>query len=464
MNKKRLLAIISFIFSLTVLGCNNNGDKTNDLELIYFGKKIENQQQEKDLNKKLYYLKNESVDGEALDDGITNLTYGENFVVEAQVKNERRLSFVDIVISSGSTNKKYVFNEGHGQYQCQTTTIYQDDMWITDITISIDFSLVEKNVETCLFDTYLEVDEITFLNVSGGDAKASIKNDVKNLSIESKGNPKYHNWEMSKSENGSIHIECLTCHQENYKVMEIDEENKTISYGVYPQIVVHDETIIEELNALSEPYINDWYYYDGYFYAKNIGKFNVPLFNDNTSTESGKTYWFRCEPIIWNIVDNNDGVYSLLSSSPLDTHIYSNSNNNYKNSDIRSWLNNEFYNYAFVFHDDYIKITDVDNSAATTDTANNPFACENTQDKVFLPSCQDYSNFEKSIKKYSITDWVRAKSATEDYCWTRSPCGSFNFDTIVYLVDRNGELHMRNSDVKSGHGSIRPCISIAIEQ
>ena len=44
MNKKRLLTIISFVFGLVVTACNGtSGNKSNDLELIYFGKKAEKQ-------------------------------------------------------------------------------------------------------------------------------------------------------------------------------------------------------------------------------------------------------------------------------------------------------------------------------------------------------------------------------------------------------------------------------------
>lgn len=476
MNKKRLLTIISFIFSLTITACNStSGNKTNDLELIYFGKKEENQQQEKVLSKKPYYLKNESADDETLDNGITNLSYGENFVVEAQVKNEKRFSFVDIVISSGSTNQKYVYNEGHGKYQCETTTVFRDDMWITDITIPIDFSLIDKDTDAyrCFIDTSLEVEEITFLNLSGSDAKANIKSDVKKLPIKAEGPIDNHLWEANKLEDGTINVECASCHKNQYG-LQIDTTNKVIKYGAYPQTVVSDDNTIAELDNLDEPFLNDWYYYRGFFYTKLTADPFKPnyVFDNGATILNGTTYWFRCEPIIWNILSDNNGGFFLLSSVLLDAHRYAASESNYKNAEIRSWLNNEFYNSAFCLDSNCVETTDVDNSASTTDSINNKYACENTQDKVFLLSYQDYLSKEygftsltgpTKLRECKTTDWARARGTSHStspdnfnngYYWTRSP---------VRCVSVDGDMHY-DYLITDPYCSVRPAITLSIAE
>lgn len=471
MNKKRLLTIISFVFGLVVTACNGtSGNKSNDLELIYFGKKAEKQQQEKALNKKPYFLKNESVSGETLDDGIASLSYGENFVVEAQVKNEKRYSFVDIVISSGSTNQKYVFNEGNGQYQCQTTTVFRDDMWITDITIPIDFSLINKDINDykCFIDTFLEVEEITFLNLSGGDAKADIKTDVKKLPIKAEGTPDNHVWEMNKLEDGSINIECTSCHKNQYG-LQIDTTNKVVRYGAYPQTVVSDVITIGELDALEKPYLNDWYYYNGSFYAKLIANpYDASSkFDSGDPIESGKAYWFKCEPIIWKILSDNNNEYYLFSKRALDNHCYDDDSPIYKDSEIRSWLNNDFYNIGFaLYNTSYIKNTDVDNSASTTTGSENEFACENTQDKVFLPSYQDKVNiidvltqnepFEERSADFITTDWATANGSGGNW-FTRSPYHLKVFNKY-YISDGSG-----NSGTGIEGGGVRPAITFSLK-
>jgi hypothetical protein len=111
---------------------------------------------------------------------------------------------------------------------------------------------------------------------------------------------------------------------------------------------------------------------------------------------------------------------------------------NYKESEIRAWLNGEFLSSAFPSGDKRILTTEVDNSAATTDSSSNPYSCDNTQDKVFLLSYQDYINatygFSGAASKgCRTTDWARARGAFSysssrylnngDY-WTRSPDSS----------------------------------------
>ena len=94
--------------------------------------------------------------------------------------------------------------------------------------------------------------------------------------------------------------------------------------------------------------------------------------------------------------------------------------NNYKYSDLRQWLTNDFYNSAFALDDSLVQTTLVDNSASTTSSSSNSYACENTEDKVFLPSYKDYSNSSygfptnagSSKARYSkTTDWARARGA-----------------------------------------------------
>ena len=79
------------------------------------------------------------------------------------------------------------------------------------------------------------------------------------------------------------------------------------------------------------------------------------------------------------------GSYFLLSSLLLDAKAYySNYDirtidnttvyaNNYEYSNIRSWLNNEFYNSAFAFNSSYISTTMVENVSTTTDSSNSEF-------------------------------------------------------------------------------------------
>ena len=264
----------------------------------------------------------------------------------------------------------------------------------------------------------------------------------------------------------------------------LSEDGKTLTYGLYPQTNVNDSTLVSALNALTTPESNGWYLYNSDYYAKVSatpdGSGNK--FDNGTSIVKGRTYWFKCEPITWNVLSNNDGEYYILSSVLLDAQCYYYNftstrtidgktiyPNNYKYSDIRTWLNNDFYNSAFALGNSYIQTTTVDNSAATTNFFPNKYACNNTQDKVFLPSLLDYTGFSTKDTRYCrTTDWARARGAacytssgSYQYCgyyWTRSPYGDSS--ERAWYVSYNGNLRYSYVDYESF--SVRPAITIKI--
>ena len=270
-------------------------------------------------------------------------------------------------------------------------------------------------------------------------------------------------------------------------------KNKTVTYGLYPQKNVNDSSLVSALNALTTPGTNGYYFYENAYYAKVEA---TPLlddyeFNNGTTIVSGTTYWFKCEPITWNVLSNNDGEYYILSSVLLDAHCYYNSTstrtiegetiypNNYEYSDIRAWLRSDFYNSAFALDDSHIQATTVDNSASTTYSDTNPYACNNTKDKVFLPSYQDYLNssygFSTSedstdTRCCKTTDWARARGAyydndsasyqynNGDY-WTRSPYDEYS--NYAWKVSHNGILDY-GGQVNLARRSVRPALTIKI--
>ncbi len=258
----------------------------------------------------------------------------------------------------------------------------------------------------------------------------------------------------------------------------IHNANNTISYGLYPQSRVKDENTLSALGKLTTTESNGWYLYNDEYYASIDANpyHSFANFEDGTSIERGKTYWFKCEPINWNILKSSDGVYSLVSSVLLDTHIYDSDSNNYKDSEIRSWLNNEFLNTAFNLNSSYIETTEVNNSASTTKFDPNQYASENTNDKVYLLSYKDYLNSsygystsdgESDTRQCKITDFANANGAyystTYSYSgfyWTRSPntAGS-NSASYVY---QDGSL-TRNLFADYEGIAVRPAITINLK-
>lgn len=262
-----------------------------------------------------------------------------------------------------------------------------------------------------------------------------------------------------------------------------DKANKTVTYGLYPQTHVNDEDTITALDSLTKAESNNWYLYnDEYYVKKSANPYeSTYTFNDGTTIVKKTEYWFKCEPIEWKILTSGDGSYSLVSTVLLDAHeyaygkTYDSGSNNYKNSKIRWWLNEDFLNSAFNLDSSLIQTTTVDNSASTTESSKNNYACANTKDKIYLLSYQDYNNTsyfaDQSARMCKPTDYALANycwifngnSSYEEYngngsYWTRSPSTQYSFcASIVYFT---GGLFFIN--VPYDFFGVRPAITIKL--
>ena len=264
-------------------------------------------------------------------------------------------------------------------------------------------------------------------------------------------------------------------------------DEKTIVYVLYPQTNVDDSDLLATLDSLDYTYYdntNGWCLYEGEYYAKRTADpySKKYVFDNGTAIEEGKNYWFKCEPIVWCVLSDESGVYYIVSSIILDAYIWEdNYACNYKNSKIRDWLNSTFYSKAFSLNKSYVLESTVNNGAETTDTADNKNACENTTDKVFLPSYQDYLNddygFENSPNQIEArhcltSDYARAGgvyySFNYMFCgryWTRSPYSQKSW--LVWVIDTDGNL--KETGVYSGSGGnkgiiqgVRPALNIKL--
>jgi len=139
---------------------------------------------------------------------------------------------------------------------------------------------------------------------------------------------------------------------------------------------------------------------------------------------SDHIYWFAIERIKWRILSNYGDSALLMSDIVMDSQAFLdnyeedetgnkkyNANegvpegtyaNNYQYSDIRAWLNGTFLDLNFNgTHKNLMKEMTVDNSPASTNPrgnskfykkGENPYACDDTVDKVTIPSMHDLTN------------------------------------------------------------------------
>lgn len=264
----------------------------------------------------------------------------------------------------------------------------------------------------------------------------------------------------------------------------LSEDGKTLLYGVYPQTNINDEATINALNQISAPQSNGWYLYNNEYYAKiNASPYaNYYTFDNGTKIVAGTIYWFKCEPISWDVISITSGEYLIHTTKLLDVcQYYTSTDNrtiggktvypsNYEYSKVRGWLNDNFYKTAFNFNDQYVQITNVNNSASTTRYSSNPYVCNDTVDKVFLLSYKDLQNNFASGARAFTTDFARARGSSAStysllnpysgYYWTRTPHEST--PTMAYTVNRDGEYLTSFFTVTLDYVSVRPVVNLKI--
>ena len=199
MRRNIFLGTLLFVTSLLLSACGNSGGgnssapESSNLELLYFGKPTN----AVPINNRLLMSPYRLNDGEP-EEKHYDVQYYEGIELEAHVKNTERLSFLDIVVFSQSTGKKYVFNDGNGEYRVESSTVLDGEVWITKIRFSDIWTAINVPRDTCVLDTYLEIEEINFLSLTGSVTKTDINNgDVKKVSLHAfadQWNEEYHQW------------------------------------------------------------------------------------------------------------------------------------------------------------------------------------------------------------------------------------------------------------------------------
>ena len=262
-----------------------------------------------------------------------------------------------------------------------------------------------------------------------------------------------------------------------------------IYFGEYPQTIKADNVTISSTTDERGYYLGS----DGYYYAKVVA---TPYgyryqFSSGDTVTSGEIYYFKVEPIRWRIIEEENGTAFILCDSIIangpyqsdsfyyDGKFYTNANgslngyqNNYKYSEVRAWLNATFYKIAFSeLQREIILETIVDNSSKSTGLTYNPCACENTQDKIFLLSYIEVTNYLKSTsnKIMICSDYSRATGVAmrtdsdASYGWSSWWLRSPNDDNGqgAKQVDSSGNVFYSNG-AKAEHMGIVPAMWIAL--
>ncbi|MBE6783373.1 MAG: zinc ribbon domain-containing protein [Ruminococcaceae bacterium] len=211
-----------------------------------------------------------------------------------------------------------------------------------------------------------------------------------------------------------------------------------VEFGSYPQTKVTDSSLITTLDSQSKVWKSYGYYtgsgdraddemqsgdymkyaditYDGNKYRAVTFSQYRPSYTGAASSQDNSyqsengyvintTYYFKYEPLKWRVLDPDDGL--IMCENIIDSQAYNNTAyfngseyyqdstcttyaNDYATSSIRSWLNEDFYNTAFVSSEkNAIQHTVLDNECPWT----SEYSSTTTQDKIFLLSYYEAIN------------------------------------------------------------------------
>lgn len=254
-----------------------------------------------------------------------------------------------------------------------------------------------------------------------------------------------------------------------------DENGDYILFGYYPQSAIESSVeIVDTGTQDSRGYYlgSDGEYYaqaeDGNYYKVERLRWRIldDTYGDGTAlivcdvivdqvayqsnyTQSGNYYYatdgsnilIDNDATVGEGVDNNHRVYA----------------NNYKHSELRAWLNNEFYNSFSNSEKSSIVQTVVDNSLASTSNNGGQYVCENTNDYVFALSYVEAGNTDRNFKPTSYAEANGASST--GYGWLRSPYENYDGGRRAFGVGLG--IYGGNS-VYNGDSGVVPALQIQL--
>ena len=277
-------------------------------------------------------------------------------------------------------------------------------------------------------------------------------------------------------------------------------EYDRVTFGDWPQTIKAENVTIDESDISRMGNFTYCKGSDGFWYLK-VSE-NSPRdfykYSDGTSVKQSNAVshrWFKVEPIEWRVVNANSVVNgvsakTLLSEKILTAKGFDKNSKNYKNSELRSYINDDFLNAAFSSSQrKYIADTEVDNSAQSTMPYNygslspqeqadvwnngvNQYACENTTDKIYLFSYKNASNTINFTKNGGQEGWLKRRPT--DYSlacglwrgddgnerettwwWLRSPCQEDS--KKAWYVETDGKYISRRN-ITNVNGGVVPVL------
>ncbi len=254
-----------------------------------------------------------------------------------------------------------------------------------------------------------------------------------------------------------------------------EEDHRGISrtyvyFGSYPQKIVTHGATINALDNMTEVNEKGYYYYEGKEYAKQlVTGFNSNLYTDNTTkVVNGEYAYFEVDYIKWRVLQNEDKTLYLLSEYVLDISSFYNSiedinddlvisPNNFTYSDLRNFLNNNFYEQAFD-----IRQTEFMNTITELNDFVSSLSNEDARLDEYGFKVDDYDTSRETIcTDYSIARGVSNNNqyTNKTASWWLSTGSETTFNKALYSSLSNS---IEETFCNNGNVGIRPTISITL--
>ena len=226
---------------------------------------------------------------------------------------------------------------------------------------------------------------------------------------------------------------CIICGAKSTKIYAT--EDARVYLGEYPQSVKAENVEITETTDSRGYFLGS----DGAYYAKVTASpyRDNYTFSSGASVVSGEVYYFKVEPISWRVLSSEDNTLTLVCDSVIDRVLFDDdkSVDQYADSDIRAWLNAQFFNVAF----------STDQQKIITATELPIDAEKSIEDKVFLLSRDEVNKTDlfatNDERRLISSDYIRAIGARVDpqtgagIWWTRTFSSSTPGNALVVFTD-----------------------------
>ena len=276
-------------------------------------------------------------------------------------------------------------------------------------------------------------------------------------------------------------------------------QGDTVTFGSWPQNLVEDTALIEQLNQKDvtfksykyryTPSFGAYYVYVNMRYADVtlgadtyrkvvIGSYRsddlkeVPNAGNTYQAQngfvSGESYWFKWEPIPWQVLRIEHKTATLIAKSVLAADHYLNDYAKFNTvtwaeSSVRAWLRDTFYESAFTARE---KADILLSSVSTADSITYGTAGgEDTKDYVYIPAGEDLADVSLQIDlaagctPYAVSQGLGYTGAGQSNWMTRTP--SYEQNGIEY-VNTNGELENKEAHNVTKVLGIRPMVRLSL--